>query len=102
MKKITLKAKPHNKSIDHGPKVDVSQLLGPFPGNTTPSRPGIYQRESYRTPGRRLWSYWTGRTWGLMGTDFRRAISRKDRPSKSQSQPWFGIKAPNTGSAKAK
>lgn len=64
-------------------------LAGPFPASTQPSHPGPYRRD-YQ--GRQFWSYWTGRTWGMMGKNLKRAVTRKDKASSVQTGcPWYGI-----------
>ncbi len=92
-KRIVFRTKPHNKSVNHGPNVPQTQVIGPFPGNTTPSRPGPFKRPSPNT-GKMLWSFWTGTKWGMMGKDFDRAIKRKDKASSCQNLPWYGMAAP--------
>lgn len=80
-----------DKSVNHGPDLSQFKIVGPFPGNTTPSRPGPYLRESVKRPGKKVWSYWNGRNWGLSGTNFTRMLQRKDKPSGQQSLGWFGV-----------
>jgi hypothetical protein len=95
-KRIIVKTRPRDNGVDHGPNVPQASIIGPFPGSTTPSRPGIFKRESYNKAGRLLWSYWNGSNWGLMGTNFSRALQRGKAGKKSarQDRPWYGIAAP--------
>lgn len=94
-KRIRFRTSPHNKNVNHGPNVPQTQIIGPFPGNTTPSRPGPFKRTSPVT-GKLLWSFWNGSYWGMSGKNFDRAIQRKAKRSSEQSLPWFGITAPAT------
>ena len=92
-KRFSFCTKPFNAKVNHGPNVPQAQIIGPFPGNSTPSRPGPFKRPS-PTTSKMLWSFWNGRFWGMSGKNFDRAIQRKDKRSSQQSLPWYGITAP--------
>jgi hypothetical protein len=66
--------------------------VGPFPGNTFPARVGVYRRVSAKS-GRKVWSFWNGRTWGLYSaTSIERAISKaKSKKPSKKALPWFGL-----------
>ncbi len=78
---------------------DGAKQIGPFPGTVTPARPGFYRRVG-PMKGSLVWSNWNGNCWSMHGTNLQRAIQRKNRRSKYQAQPWYGLDRDVTASTK--
>lgn len=82
----------NNTAIVNNATKDGAREIGPFNGTDTPVRPGLYRRISKRT-GRKLWSFWNGNIWSRGTNNLGKAKSPrfKNKRSKFQSQPWFGL-----------
>jgi hypothetical protein len=78
---------------------DQIKEIGPFPGNTTPARIGMYRRVSPKS-GRKVWAWWDGRNWCKFSANIDNAIKKSKRPagtrnsrSRRNDLPWYGLDA---------
>jgi hypothetical protein len=74
--------------------MSLANEIGPFDGRTKPARDrvGLYKRITRK--GNEVWSWWNGTSWGMYGSNRKRAIERgRDRRkiSKHQHLPWYGL-----------
>lgn len=67
-----------------------AKVIGPFPADTTPVRPGLYRRDNPAKTGQ-VWSFWTGTFWSMYGRNLDRCLSRKFKRSKHQQANWYAL-----------
>jgi hypothetical protein len=81
---------------------DLNTLVGPFPMDQAPARPGTYMRcfhaGTYTCKG---WAYFTGSHWGVTTPvqAHANAIIAGARPSKFLQGVWYGLPEPTKESS---